>query len=155
MPRFVWRLGLARAFTLRTWCPSLQTTASALLPTTLAFLCVMCSIVRERVCVYVCMCVCVYVCMCVCVYVCMCVFVSCSRPTRNVLQLFRRLARASLFSLTLTHYCFCFLLREMQMLCEAALGNMYERKHAEYVTKLPKGKVSLFSRVWRVCVSSM
>ena len=30
-------------------------------------------VLRECVCVCVCMCVCVYVCMCVCVYVCMCV----------------------------------------------------------------------------------
>ncbi|KAK2177762.1 hypothetical protein NP493_581g01048 [Ridgeia piscesae] len=28
------------------------------------------------------------------------------------------------------------------MLCEVALGNMYELKHSEYVTKLPKGKHS-------------
>lgn len=30
----------------------------------------------------------------------------------------------------------------LMLLCEVALGDMYERNHAEYVTKLPAGKHS-------------
>ena len=30
----------------------------------------------------------------------------------------------------------------LMLLCDVALGNMHELKHADYVTKLPKGKQS-------------
>ncbi|EGD73288.1 hypothetical protein PTSG_05004 [Salpingoeca rosetta] len=44
------------------------------------------------------------------------------------------------------NYCFCTSANNtgLVLLCEAALGNMYERKHAEFVKKLPKGKHSTF-----------